>query len=96
MHIAEALCTWLQSLASHSPNKNPHPNDGFGGNLMKKNFKSLQHFNQKFTQREPESCLHEALVYNHFISFGCMGSVITSSPQNRNIAEISFPFIALI
>jgi hypothetical protein len=35
-------------LAPHGPNKNPHPDDGFGGNLMKENFKGLQHFNQEF------------------------------------------------
>jgi hypothetical protein len=37
VHTAKAFCAWLQSLASHSPNKNPHSNNSFGGYLMKVN-----------------------------------------------------------
>jgi hypothetical protein len=53
VHIAEAFCAWLHPLASHGPNKTPHPNNSFGSNLMQENLEGLQHLNQEFAQWEP-------------------------------------------
>jgi hypothetical protein len=41
VHIAEAFRARLQPLASYSPDKHPHPNYSFEGNLMKKNLENL-------------------------------------------------------
>jgi hypothetical protein len=47
VHTAKAFRAWLQPLASYSPDKNPHSNNSFGGDLMKVNLIYLQHFNHK-------------------------------------------------
>ena len=60
MHTAKAFCAWLQSLASHSPNKNPHSNNSFGGYLMKVNLINFQHFNYKPAQWEPKPSFEES------------------------------------
>jgi hypothetical protein len=41
MHAAKTPCAWFQSLASHSPNKQTHPDYSFRGKLMKKYLKRL-------------------------------------------------------
>jgi hypothetical protein len=56
VHIVEALCAQLQPLASYNPDKHPHPNYSFGGNLVKKDLEYFQYLNHKFAQREPMAC----------------------------------------
>jgi hypothetical protein len=42
MNITKTSCFWFQSLAPHGPDKNPHFNKSFEGNLMKVYLKCLQ------------------------------------------------------
>ena len=60
MHAAKAPCAWFQSLTSHIPNKQTHPDYSFRGKLMKKDLKRLQYFNQDSAQREPKPCFHKS------------------------------------
>jgi hypothetical protein len=91
VHIAELFCAWFHPLASYGPNKDPHPNNGFGSNLMQENLEGLQHLNQKFAQREPKPILHKTPVNNHLILFESWCITISSSSHNGNVSEI-FPF----
>jgi hypothetical protein len=89
MHAAKTPCAWFQSLASHSPNKQTHPDYSFRGKLMKKNLKRLQYFNQESAQREPKPCFQKASVNNHLIYFRCRSSAVSSNPHNSHITEVS-------
>jgi hypothetical protein len=63
--------------------------------MMKKDLKCLQHFNHKFAQWKPKTCLHEAPVNNNFIFLGCWGGAVPPTL----IIEISrkyLPFMASI
>jgi hypothetical protein len=88
VHTIEALRAWLQPLASHSPDKNPHPNNSFGGDLMKEDLVYLQHFNHKLAQREPKTSLKKASIDNYFIFLRGRGSVVTASPHNRYVTKV--------
>jgi hypothetical protein len=89
MHAAKTPCTWFQFLASHSPNKQTHPDYSFRGKLMKKDLKHLQYFNQEPAQREPKPNFQKASVNNHLIYFRCRSSAISSNPRNSHVAEVS-------
>jgi hypothetical protein len=78
VHTAKAFRTWLQPLASYSPDKNLHSNNSFWGYLMKENLIYFQHFNQKPTQWEPKPSFEEASVNHNFVFLG--GRALLSPP----------------
>jgi hypothetical protein len=89
MHATKTPCAWFQSLNSHSPNKQTHPDYSFRGKLMKKNLKRLQYFNHESAQREPKPCFQKASVNNHLIYFRSRSSAVSSNPHNSHVAEVS-------
>jgi hypothetical protein len=62
---------------------------------MKKDLKYLQYFNQKFAQREPKTCLHEAPVNNNFIFLWCKGGVVPPT-LTIDMSRKYLPFMASI
>jgi hypothetical protein len=88
MHTTEALCAWLQPLTSYSSDENPHPNNSFGGDLMKEDLIYLQHFNHKLAQREPKTSLKKASVDNNFIFLRGSDSVVSASSHDRHIKKV--------
>jgi hypothetical protein len=67
MHTAETFRAWLHSLASHSPDKNSHSNNSFGGYLMKEDLINFQYFYHKPAQWKPKHNFEEASVNHNFI-----------------------------
>jgi hypothetical protein len=89
MHASKTPSAWFQSLPSHSPNKQTHPDYSFRGKLMKKDLKRLQYFNQDSAQREPKPYFQKASVNNHLIYFRSRSSAVSSNPHNNHVAEVS-------
>jgi hypothetical protein len=55
---------------------------------MKEDLIRLQHFNNKFTQREPKPSLEEASENHNFVLLRGRDVVVSASPHNRNISKI--------
>jgi hypothetical protein len=91
VHTAEALRAWLQPLTPYSPDKNPHPNYSFGGDLMKEDLEYLQYFNHKFAQRKPKTNLQKASIDNNFVFLRSRDDVVSSNPHERHVAKIPPP-----
>jgi hypothetical protein len=85
MYAAKAFCAWLQPLASHSPNENPHPNNSFGGYLMKVNLINFQHFDYKPAQWKPKPSFEETSVNHNFVFLRGRDVVISNDSYNRHL-----------
>jgi hypothetical protein len=88
MHTAKAFYTWLQTLTSHNPDEDPHSDNSFGSDLVKKNPICLQNFNNKSAQRELKPSFEEASVDHNFVFFGSRNSSVCVSPHNRHISKV--------
>jgi hypothetical protein len=88
VHAAKTFCTWLQTLTSHSPDKDPHSNNCFRSDLVEKNLICLQNFNNKSAQWEPKPSFEEASVDHDFVFFGSRNGSVCVSPHNRQISKI--------
>jgi hypothetical protein len=88
VHTAKEFCAWLQSLASHSPNKNPHSNNSFGGYLMKVNLINFQHFDHKPAQWKLKPSFEETSVNHNFVFLRGRDVVVSTNSHNRHIPKV--------
>jgi hypothetical protein len=91
MHSTECFGIWIHPLASKGPNEDAESNDSVRGQLMKINFKILQHFSYHLIKREPQSGSEKTLENNYFIIFRRSGGLFSGKSDQFlfNFSEVT-------
>jgi hypothetical protein len=89
VHAAKTFCTWLQTLAPHGPDEDPHSDNCFRSNSGEGKSDISLKLQPQICLRGTEPSFEEASVDHDFIFFRNRNSPVSVvSPHNRHISKV--------